>query len=148
MSVDAITAIPGATSCVFNIPITEIGSFNDSAQIDIVATGPDGSTHSATKTVTAAGTFSMTINDPPLLAGANYTAVVTVTGNKTGSVTKNVSFTTLASAPTIGALSTNAVEDVSVTLSLPVMAIGEGNSYVDVLVTVDRSEERRVGKEC
>ena len=82
----------------------------------------------------------MTINDPPLLAGANYTAVVTVTGNTTGSATQNVSFTTLASAPTLGAFSTNAVEDVSATLSIPVAAIGAGNTYVDVLVTADGAD--------
>ena len=140
LAVGSVTTTPNKTSCTFSVPITEIGTGNASAQIDIVATGPDGTTHSATKTVTASGTVSMTINNPPLLAGANYTAVVTVTGSTTGSVTKNVSFTTLASAPTLGALSTNAVEDVSATLSIPVAAIGAGNSYVDVLVTADGAD--------
>ena len=147
LTVGTVAVTPATTSAEFSFPVSKLGTGNDSAQIDVVATGPDGRTHSATKTVTASGTVSMTIDDPPLLAGANYTAVVTVTGNKTGSVTKNVSFTTLASAPTIGALSTNAVEDVSVTLSLPVMAIGEGNSYVDVLVTVDGADGSSVAGE-
>ena len=147
LAVGSVTTTPNKTSCAFGVPITEIGTGNERAQIDIVATGPDGRTHSATKTVTAAGTASVTVNDPPMLAGTNYTAVVTVTGSKTGSVTKNVSFTTLASAPTIGALSTNAVEDVSATLSLPVSVIGAGNSYVDVLVTADGADGSSVAGE-
>lgn len=140
LALGSVTTTPDKTSCTVVIPITEIGTGNESAQIEIVATGPDGRTHSATRTVTESGTVSMTIDDPPLLAGANYTAVVTVTGSKTGSVTQNLSFTTLASAPTLGALSTNAVEDVFATLSLPVTAIGEGNAYVDVLVTADGAD--------
>lgn len=140
LAVGSVTTTPNTTSCVFAVPITEIGTGNEHTQIDIVATGPDGRTHSATKTVTASGTASVTIDTPPMLAGANYTAVVTVTGSKTGSVTQSVSFTTLASAPTIGALSTNAVEDVSAMLSLPVATIGEGNAYVDVLVTADGAD--------
>ena len=148
LAVGSVTTTPDKTSCLFNIPITEVGTRNESAQIDIVATGPDGRTHSATKTVTASGTVSMTINDPPLLAGANYTAVVTVTGSKTGSVTKNVSFTTLASTPTLGTLSTNTVEDVSATLSITVTAIGAGNSYVDVLVTADGADGSSVTGEA
>lgn len=140
LAVGTVSTTPNQTNCAFSVPISEIGTGNECAQIDIVVTGPDGRTHSATKTVTESGTVSMTIDDPPLLAGANYTAVVTVTGNKTGNVTQNVSFTTLASAPTIGTLSTNAVEDVSATLSLPVTAIGEGNTYVDVLVTADGAD--------
>ncbi|MBQ6008746.1 MAG: hypothetical protein IJL17_09405 [Kiritimatiellae bacterium] len=140
LAVGSVTTTPNTTSCVFAVPITEIGTGNEHTQIDIVATGPDGRTHSATKTVTASGTASVTIDTPPMLAGANYTAVVTVTGSKTGSVTQSVSFTTLASAPTIGALSTNDVEDVSAMLSLPVATIGEGNAYVDVLVTADGAD--------
>ena len=136
----SVDTSPGFDNCEFSVSIAEIGTFNERAQIDIVVTGPDGQTHSATRTVTESGTVSITIDDPPLLAGANYTAVVTVTGSKTGSVTKNVSFITLASAPTLGALSTNAVEDVSATLSLPVAAIGEGNTYVDVLVTANGAD--------
>ncbi len=106
MIIGPVTTVSSFTGCVFSVPVTQIGTGNESVQIDIVVTGPDGSTHSATKTVTKSGTVSMTIDDPPLLAGANYTAVVTVTGNAEGSVTKNVSFTTLASAPTLGAFST------------------------------------------
>lgn len=140
IALGSVTTSPGRDNCVFSVPLTEIGTGNTSAQIDIVVTGPDGQTHSATTTVTESGMVSMTIDDPPLLAGANYTAVVTVTGSKTGSVTKNVSFTTLASAPTLGALSTNAVEDVSATLILPVTEIGAGNAYVDVLVTADGAD--------
>lgn len=140
LAVGSVTTTPNKTSCTFNVPITEIGTGNASAQVDIVVTGMDGRTHSATKTVTESGTVSMTIDDPPLLAGANYTAVVTVTGSETGSATQNLSFTTLASAPTVGALSTNAVEDVSATLNIPVTAIGEGNTYVDVRVTADGAD--------
>lgn len=144
LAVGSVSSTPDKTSCTFGVPLTEIGTGNESVQIDIVATGPDGRTHSATKTVSESGTASVTTDDPPLLAGTNYTAVVTVTGSKTGSVTKNVSFTTLASAPTIGSLSTNAVEDVSATLSIPVTAIGAGNSFVDVLVTADGADGRSV----
>lgn len=140
LTVGTVAVTPATTSATFSIPVSKLGTGNESAQIDIVATGPDGQTQSATKTVTESGTVSMTIDDPPLLAGTNYTAVVTVTGSKTGSVTQSVSFTTLASAPTIGALSTNAVEDVSAMLSLPVATIGEGNAYVDVLVTADGAD--------
>lgn len=140
IALGSVTTSPGRDNCVFSVPLTEIGTGNTSAQIDIVVTGPDGQTHSATTTVTESGMVSMTIDDPPLLAGANYTAVVTVTGSKTGSVTQNVSFTTLASAPTLGALSTNAVEDVSATLSIPVTAIGAGNAYVDIRVTADGAD--------
>ena len=135
LAVGSVTTTPNKTSCSFNVPITEVGTRNESAQIDIVATGPDGRTHSATKTVTESGTVSMTIDDPPLLAGANYTAMVTVTGNKTGSVTKNVSFTTLASAPTVGELVAETMEDAQATLSVPVARLGAGNTYVDVMVS-------------
>lgn len=147
LAVGSVTTTPNKTSCTFSVPVTEIGTGNESAQIDIVATGPDGRTHSATKTVTASGTASVTINEPPLLAGANYTAVVTVTGSKTGNVTKNVSFTTLASAPTIGGISTNTVEDVSTTLNISVTAIGEGNTYVDVRVAADGADGSSVTSE-
>ena len=140
LTIGTVVVTPTTTNCGFSVPVSELGTGNESAQIDIVVTGPDGQTHSATRTVTEAGTVSMTIDDPPLLAGANYTAVVTVTGSKTGSVTNNLSFTTLASAPTLGAFSTNAVEDVSATLNIPVTAIGEGNTYVDVLVTADGAD--------
>lgn len=140
LTIGTVAVTPTTTSCAFSVPVSKLGTGNESAQIDIVATGPDGRTHNATRTVTESGTVSMTIDDPPLLAGANYTAVVTVTGSKTGSVTQNVSFTTLASAPTLGALSTNAVEDVSATLNLPVTAIGAGNTYVDVRVTADGAD--------
>lgn len=140
LTVGTVAVTPSTTSGVFSVPVSKLGTGNESAQIDIVVTGPDGQTHSATKTVTESGTVSMTIDNPPLLAGANYTALVTVTGSKTGSATQNVSFTTLASVPTLGALSTNAVEDVSATLNIPVTAIGAGNSYADVLVTADGAD--------
>ncbi len=140
LTVGTVVVTPSTTSGVFSVPVSKLGTGNEMAQIDIVLTGPDGRTHSATRTVTESGTVSITIDDPPLLAGTNYTAVVTVTGSKTGSVTQNVSFATLASAPTIGSLSTNAVDDVSATLRLPVTAIGEGNAYVDVLVTADGAD--------
>lgn len=140
LTIGTVAVTPSTTSVAFGVPVSKLGTGNESAQIDIVVMGQDGQTRSATETVTEAGTVSMTFDDPPLLAGANYTAVVTVTGSKTGSVTKNVSFTTLASAPTLGALSTNAVEDVSATLNIPVTAIGAGNTYVDVLVTADGAD--------
>ena len=79
MIIGPVTTVSSFTGCVFSVPVTQIGTGNESVQIDIVVTGPDGSTHSATKTVTESGTVAMTIDDPPLLAGANYTAVVTVT---------------------------------------------------------------------
>lgn len=135
LAVDTISTTPTSTACTFTVPITEIGTFNESAQIDIVATGPDGETHSATAMVTESGTATVMLDDPPLLAGTSYNAVVTVTGSKEGVVTQEVEFVTLASPPTVGELVAETVEDLQATLSVPVAEIGAGNTYVDVLLS-------------
>ncbi len=131
----SVATSPGFDNCEFSVPIAEIGTFNESVQIDIVATGPDGETHSATAMVTESGTATVMLEDPPLLAGTSYNAVVTVTGSKTGVVTQEVEFVTLASPPTVGELVADVIEDVSATLSVPVAEIGTGNTCVDVLLS-------------
>ncbi len=135
LEVSPVTAAPAAAACVFSVPVDQLGTGNASARIDIVAIGPDERTHSATATTTEPGTASVTLDTPPLLAGTEYAAIVTVSGNATGVVTQEVAFATLASAPVLGELGADAVGDVSATLSLPVTELGTGNTYVDVLIT-------------
>ena len=138
LTIDTVTITPTATSGMVNIPLSKLGTGNESATIDIVIADPNGASYTASETVTEPGTVSKAF--APLLAGTDYTAVVTVTGSKTGVVTKEVSFTTLASAPTLGDPAAGEVEDVSAVLRVPVEAIGEGNTYVDVAVTADGSD--------
>lgn len=135
ISLGTVATLPSFEHCAFSVPIAELGTHNESARIDIVATGPDGDTHATTATVTEPGTVDMVIDTPALLAGTSYSAILTVTGNKTGTVTRDVSFATLASPPTVGELVADAIEDVSATLSVPVAEIGAGNTYADVLLS-------------
>lgn len=135
LEVSPVTAAPASAACVFSVPVDQLGTGNASAQIDIVAIGPDERTHAATATATEPGTVSVALDTPPLLAGTEYAAIVTVSGSATGAVTQEVAFVTLASAPVLGELVADAVGDVSAALRLPVTELGAGNTCVDVLMT-------------
>ncbi|MBQ6103399.1 MAG: C10 family peptidase [Kiritimatiellae bacterium] len=118
------------TSAKIVVAVSDLGVNSTSVEVKAVVGGT-----TKTQTLTAAG--SATLSFTGLSAGTQYTATVTATGSNGLPATRTVTFSTAAyTAPTLGTVSSSATTT-SVTLSVPVTALGNGAASVSVAATLD-----------
>ncbi|MBQ6103427.1 MAG: C10 family peptidase, partial [Kiritimatiellae bacterium] len=118
------------TSASIVVSVSDLGTGSTFADVSATVGG-------TTKTgrVNANG-GSATLSFTDLSAGMQYTATVTATGSNGLSATRTVTFSTAAyTAPALGTVSSSATTT-SVTLSVPVTALGKGAASVSVAATL------------